>query len=140
MAALISTKRSSRSQLLGLISDGILPFMSTERTHLQEQRGLRFSFNAEAEVVAANAPGRISARMTELSFRGCFLELSATLKVQQRLHVKIFHAGLQVEVIGHVLYLRPNGVGLLFSDIPGQCRKVLQAWILSAMDEGAPNP
>ena len=54
--------------------------MAQEQRQLEDKRGLRFPFNADAEVALPNHSDKIAARVTELSFRGCFLEISAALQ------------------------------------------------------------
>ena len=108
--------------------------MNQEQLKLENKRGLRFPFEAEAEVVVQGASNGVPARVTELSFRGCFLETSAPLQQQQRVHVKIFHSDQYFEALANVIYVRPTGVGLLFGDIQPHFRAILQAWILSALD------
>ena len=66
--------------------------MAQEQRQLEDKRGLRFPFNADAEVVLPGGSEKIPARVTELSFRGCFLEISAPLQEKQRVRVKIFHS------------------------------------------------
>jgi hypothetical protein len=113
----------------------VIMVMSPKQTELQDRRGLRFAFAAAAEVVPVNQPGTIAARVTELSLRGCFLELSANLKEHQRLHVKISHDNERFESLAQVMYVRPEGVGVVFGETQSHFRKVLQGWILSAMDQ-----
>jgi PilZ domain len=100
----------------------------------QEQRGLRFPFNADAEITLENSSEAIPARVMELSLRGCFLEISFSLKEQQRVRLKIFFSGEYAEVLAEVIYLRPAGAGLLFQDMKPHSRRVLQTWILAALD------
>jgi hypothetical protein len=109
--------------------------MDPKQTELQDRRGLRFSFAAAAEVVPVNQPGSISGHVTELSLRGCFLEVPAGLKEQQRVHVKIAHEDERFEALAQVMYVRPEGVGVVFGETQAHFRKVLQGWILSAMDQ-----
>jgi len=114
--------------------------MSQEQRTVQERRGLRFPFDASAEVLLESKHERISARVTELSFRGCCLETSTPLKEHQRLRVKIFHDDQFFESVAEVIYLRPDGVGVLFGNMEAHFRNVLQGWILRALDcqaEGA---
>ena len=109
--------------------------MSHDRdVELQDRRGLRYSFNAAAEILLDHAPEPAPARVTELSFRGCFVETSAALQQGQPLRIKFSHSGEHFEASAHVLYVRPNGAGLAFTEIPPQFRTVLQDWILAAMD------
>jgi len=106
-------------------------------TALQDRRGLRFSFEAAAEIVPETPPEPVPARVTELSFRGCFLETTARLAERQRVRVRIFHPGESFEAMAHVKYVRPGGVGLLFEDMETHYRTVLQTWILAALDKEA---
>jgi PilZ domain len=108
--------------------------MNPEQRELEDRRGLRFPFGADAEVVLEGSPESIPARATELSFRGCFLEISAALREQQRVHVKIFHADEYFEALAEVIYVRPGGAGLVFGNTEPHFRSVLQAWILSELD------
>lgn len=111
--------------------------MNQEQRELEHQRGLRFPFSADAEVVPQGSTERIRARVTELSFRGCLLETSAALKEQQRVHVKIFHSDECFEALADIIYVKPAGVGLVFGDTDPHFRSVLQAWILGALDNQA---
>ena len=101
----------------------------------KDQRGLRFNFSAEAEVrvgdSAENSPGRV----TELSFRGCFVEVSGSFSEHQRLRIKIFHANEYFETPADVIYIRPSGVGVLFAETNPHFRSILQKWILMALDQ-----
>ncbi len=108
--------------------------MSQEQRTVQEQRGLRFSFDAAAEILLESRHERTHARVKALSFRGCYLETSASLKESQRLRVKITHADQVFESLAEVIYLRPGGAGILFGNIEPHFRNVLQGWILSALD------
>ncbi|HTZ48281.1 MAG TPA: PilZ domain-containing protein [Verrucomicrobiae bacterium] len=101
----------------------------------QEQRGLRFAFEERAEVVVEGSTEKIPARVTELSFRGCFLEIKGLSSEGQRLQVRIFHEEQFFEASAKVIYVRATGVGLMFADMKPHCRNVLQTWILAALDK-----
>jgi len=101
----------------------------------EERRGLRLPFDGVAEVFLESSPGAgIAARVTELSLRGCFLEISGSFKEQQRVQVKIFASGAFFEAPADIIYVRPNGIGVTFDDIKPHLRSVLQKWILKALD------
>jgi PilZ domain len=104
------------------------------RTMNKEQRGLRFLFNACAEVIVESSTEKISARVIELSLRGCFLEISSLPSETHRLRIKIWHSDQFFEASAEVLYVRATGVGVVFSDMKPHSRTVLQAWILAALD------
>jgi hypothetical protein len=101
----------------------------------RECRGLRFSFNADAEIAPETSPKAIvPGRVTELSLMGCFVETSASFELQQTVLLKIHHSGESFEAETIVLYVRPSGLGLVFRQVKPRFREVLQNWILKALD------
>ena len=101
----------------------------------RETRGLRFSFDATAEIASASSPKSIlPARVTELSLQGCFVETTSYFELKRHLLLKIHDAGESFESEAIVLYHRPAGLGLLFRDVKPRYRDVLQNWILKALD------
>jgi len=92
-------------------------------------------FNAAAEVLIENSPASLPARVTELSLRGCFLNVSGSFTEHQCLQIKIFESEEFFEARAKVLYVRPSGVGLLFTEMNPHFRAVLQKWILAALDD-----
>jgi hypothetical protein len=100
-----------------------------------EHRGLRFAFSASAEIAPESSPTAfVTARVTEVSLRGCLLETSASFGMQLPVLLKIDHSGEHFEAEASVLYLKPEGMGLLFREIKPQFRAVLQKWVLAALD------
>jgi hypothetical protein len=98
-------------------------------------RGLRFSFDANAEIAPETSPrATLPGRVTELSLMGCFLETSASFELKSGVHLKIYEYRESFEAEAVVLYTRPSGVGLVFRGIKPRYRDVLQNWILKALD------
>lgn len=101
----------------------------------REHRGLRFAFNANAEIARSASPTTLaSARVAELSLRGCFLETSASFELQQHVLLKVHHSDEYFEAEASVLYIQPSGIGLVFHEIKPDFRAVLQKWVLAALD------
>jgi PilZ domain len=101
----------------------------------RERRGLRFAFSAGAEIAPESSPsGTVSARVTEISLQGCFLETSGRYEVQQVVLVKIYESGQYFETKASVLYIKPSGIGLVFRDVKPHFRVVLQNWVLAALN------
>jgi hypothetical protein len=107
----------------------------SEQRALQDSRGLRFSFDARAEILLEKPTDHLSGRIMELSFRGCFVQLSKSLYEGQQVLLKIHHAEEFFEAPAEVIYVRPDGAGLVFGDMKPVFRQVLQGWILGAMDK-----
>jgi hypothetical protein len=127
-----------------VLSDSFSLFLSPLDAHFaiaypckmnREIRGLRFSFDADAELAPESSPKTVlHARVTELSLHGCFLETSASLEEKHRVLLKIREAGESFEAEAVVLYARPTGVGLAFREVKPRYRDTLQNWILKALD------
>jgi hypothetical protein len=101
----------------------------------QEHRGLRFAFNASAEIAPESSPTAfVTGRVTELSLRGCFLETSASFEMHLPVLLNIHHSGENFEGEASVLYVKPSGMGLVFREIKPQFRAILQEWVLTTMD------
>jgi hypothetical protein len=101
----------------------------------RECRGLRFSFDANAEIAPESSPKTIVlGHVTELSLQGCFLETSACLEEKRHVLLKIYEAGESFEAEAVVLYSRPSGLGVAFREVKPRYRDLLQNWILKALD------
>ena len=101
----------------------------------RETRGLRFSFDATAEIAPETSPkAAVPGRVTELSLQGCFLETSASFHEKRHVFIRIREAGESFESEAVVLYARPTGLGLVFRDVKPRHRDTLQNWILKALD------
>jgi hypothetical protein len=99
----------------------------------KEQRGLRFPFSAAPEVLVESSGTGIPARVTELSLRGCLLEVFGSFAQEQQLFLKMFHSDEYFEAPTRVIYVTPSGVGVLFNEVNPHFRDVLQKWILAAL-------
>jgi len=108
--------------------------MSHEKREVEDRRGLRFPFDAVAEIIVGNSVQKLRARVTELSFRGCFVQISSALKERQRIRLKIRHVDQSFEASGEVMYQRQDGVAVLFDELEPEALNVLQDWILNALD------
>ena len=101
----------------------------------QEHRGLRFAFNADAEILAENSRDEsFSAHVIELSLQGCFVKTSARFEPQYPVLLRVFHSGDIFEAAASVLYIKDSGMGLVFREVKPQFREILQKWILTALD------
>jgi hypothetical protein len=104
--------------------------------HHEQRRGLRFEFSADAEIALQTTPtAYLPAQVKELSFLGCFVETTALKRDQLPVLLKIYNSGEFFEAEAKVLYIKPTGIGLVFSEVKPHFRAVLQGWILAALDK-----
>ncbi|MGB2593238.1 MAG: PilZ domain-containing protein [Candidatus Acidiferrum sp.] len=101
----------------------------------QDRRGFRFNVNASAEIAPEGSPSAsVSARATELSLHGCYLETPSPYAENAPVFVKIFYENEYFEAKGTVIYVKPaEGMGIEFRDLKPHCKVVLQRWILAAL-------
>ena len=101
----------------------------------QERRGLRFLFDARAEVAPEGSPSKtVVARVIELSLNGCYIQTSSPFAVASLILVKVFHAAEYFEAKARVIHVNEaSGMGVMFREVEPYCQSVLQKWILSAL-------
>jgi PilZ domain len=99
----------------------------------ERRRTPRYPFIATAEVTDQSSHASTSARVTELSLRGCYLDMPNPLPVDAQINIKIYSEGKFFESTGTILYSQPNlGVGVSFREIRPQFLTVLKQWLLAA--------
>ena len=99
----------------------------------ERRRTPRYPFIATAEVVAPPSTSGISARVTELSLHGCYVEMPDPLPEDASLTLKIYAEGKFFESAGVVVYSKPKlGIGVGFLNIRPQFLSVLKHWLLAA--------
>ena len=99
----------------------------------ERRRTPRYPFIATAEVTDQSSQANISARVTELSLHGCYLDMPASLPKDCLVNMKIYSEGQFFEGSGMVVYSQPNlGVGISFRDVRPQFLNVLKRWLLAA--------
>jgi len=99
----------------------------------ERRRTPRYPFIATAEVTDQSSQSNISARVTELSLHGCYLDMPTPLPKDCLVNIKIYSEGQFFEGSGTVVYSQPNlGVGISFRDVRPQFLNVLKRWLLAA--------
>jgi hypothetical protein len=97
----------------------------------QEQRGApRFPFIAAAEVLAESTGARMSARISDLSVSGCYVDTINPLADGTLVQVKIVTETQIFEAPARVVYSHIHlGMGLAFGEVRPNSLDVLQNWL-----------
>jgi len=96
----------------------------------ERRRSPRFSFIAAAEVLEGNDGSRLSARVSDLSATGCYVDTINPLPGGTAVRVKIFSEAQSFEAPATVAYSVVHlGMGLSFGEVSPACREVLQTWL-----------
>jgi hypothetical protein len=103
----------------------------------ERRRSPRYSFAATAEISADNPNALATATVSELSLRGCRLDMKNTFPLNVPITLKISASGELFQSKGRIIYLQPGvGACVTFLTIEPQSRAVLQRW-LDAASKGA---
>jgi hypothetical protein len=100
----------------------------------ERRRGLRFPFEAEAEVSLEGTEQKVPARVTEIGPQGCFLQMGKPFDAGSAIFVKFFAESKFFETKASVAYSKPNsGMGVSFREMKPYFADVLRKWLLEAM-------
>ncbi len=90
----------------------------------------RFTFIATAEIIEPSTDTHMSGRVSELSQRGCYLDILNTLPKDTRIRVRITTDHGVFECEGTIIYVQENvGMGVAFSDPPKDQQDILDGWL-----------
>jgi hypothetical protein len=95
-----------------------------------ERRAKRFPFIASAEVLAETAGSRMTARVSDLSVLGCYVDTINPLPGGTPVLIRIFNNSEQFEAPATVVYSHTHlGMGLAFREVQPNSQSVLQNWL-----------
>ena len=90
----------------------------------------RFPFSAVTEVVDIASATRITARVSDISLTGCYLDVINVFSPGTKIQINIRHGSLQFEANGAVVYSLPGmGMGITFNPVEPDMASVLKRWI-----------
>ena len=90
----------------------------------------RVVFTATAEIVELGSGARFSARTTDLSSGGCFVDTKIPFPVGTKVHVTLRKGKASFAAPGTVAYLQDGlGMGISFDDLSSQRRSELVSWL-----------
>lgn len=96
----------------------------------ERRRSPRFPFIAAAEIHEPNNGSLLSARVSDISAMGCYVDTINPLPGGTAVRVKIFNETQSFEAAATVAYsLRNLGMGLSSGEVPPSSRDVLQEWL-----------
>jgi hypothetical protein len=99
----------------------------------------RFPFSAVTEIVDTVSRTRITARVSDISLTGCYLDVINVFSPGTRIEINIRHANLHFEATGTVVYSLPGmGMGISFNAIEPSMTSILKRWIAQLRGDIAP--
>lgn len=105
----------------------------------ERRRSPRYPFAGKAEIRADNPGAFAAANVSELSLRGCRLDIKDPFPVNVPITVKISASGELFESKAKIIYLQPGiGAGVSFLAIEPRSRAVLRRWLDAASKDAQP--
>ncbi len=96
----------------------------------ERRRAPRYPIIADAEVTEIESETKLSARTSDLSAGGCFLDMLNPSPEGTEIAVRISHADTTFTARGRVVFLFPNmGMGVMFTSVPASQQAVLEKWL-----------
>ena len=99
----------------------------------QHRRSPRYSFAGTAEIAADNPNAFATANVSELSLRGCLLDMKNPFPLSVPITIRISADGELFQSTGRIIYQRPGvSAGVTFLAMEPQSRAVLRRWLDTA--------
>ena len=96
----------------------------------ERRRAPRYPMIADVEVTEIASDTKLSAKTSDLSAGGCFLDMLNPSPEGTEIRVKILHANTTFTALGRVVFLFPNmGMGVMFTSVDANQQAVLQKWL-----------
>ena len=96
----------------------------------ERRRAPRYPIIAEVEVIEIASDTALSAKTSDLSAGGCFLDMLNPSPEGTEILVRILHANSTFTALGRVVFLFPNtGMGVMFTSVDANQQAVLQKWL-----------
>ena len=100
----------------------------------ERRRAPRYPFAGAVEMRHGTSPDKITAKVSELSLNGCYVDTINPYPIGTPLTVKVFTPTEYFEGQATVIYVEEaEGMGLMFKETRPFFLAVLRKWLLSAM-------
>jgi hypothetical protein len=99
----------------------------------ERRRGPRYPFFASAQITEVESKSVMTARTSELSRYGCYMDMLNPLPLGTAVKTEITYQGQIIDAGGRVIYSQQNmGMGVSFDDIQPAHVATLERWIEGA--------
>ena len=96
----------------------------------------RYALVLAAEVVEPSRGARLSARTSELSLTGCYLDTLTPLPKGSQVRISLTHRREVFESAGRVMYVSPGlGMGVAFEEITSDQQARLERWLAAKSED-----
>jgi PilZ domain len=90
----------------------------------------RYSFIAAVEIVEPASSMRMAGRISEISRKGCYVDILNTLPTGTPVQLRISRDQGAFVTQGRIIYTQDGmGMGVAFVDVPADQLKILDSWL-----------
>ncbi|MGA2427935.1 MAG: PilZ domain-containing protein [Candidatus Acidiferrum sp.] len=96
----------------------------------EDRRSPRYPFYASAEITELQTQTRLTARTSELSRHGCYMDMVNPLPLGTTVKIQLIHHDETFDATGRVIYSQLNmGMGVAFDEIGVDQVVTLEKWL-----------
>lgn len=108
-------------------------------TMVDRRRSQRFPLILMAEVTNLSSSAKVSARTSDVSRTGCYIDTLHPLPAGSRIGVKLTRGTDKFEAVATVMYVSPGlGMGVAFEgEVPAEELAILDRWLEAAAKQPA---
>ena len=98
---------------------------------IREKRSVpRYTLIASVEVIESTTETKIAGRISEISRKGCYVDVLNTLPVSTRVRLVISRDKGNFTTHGKIIYVQESmGMGVAFMDTPDDQLQILEVWL-----------
>jgi hypothetical protein len=90
----------------------------------------RYNFIATAEIVEPASDTHLAGRVSEISRKGCYIDILNTLPKGTSIKVRITTDSGSFHASGHIIYVQERmGIGVAFDEAATEEQKILNTWL-----------
>jgi hypothetical protein len=97
--------------------------------NVERRRAPRYRLETQAEVVEVRSNAAVSAKTSDVSLVGCFMNTPRSFPQGTRIRLKLTKDETSFTSMGVVERLQPMGMGVSFADVKEDQSKVLRTWL-----------
>jgi PilZ domain-containing protein len=96
----------------------------------ERRRGPRYPFFASAQITELQTKVVMTARTSELSRHGCYMDMLNPLPLGTPVKIQITYQEQAIDATGRVIYSQPNmGMGVSFDEMQTDHEALLEKWV-----------
>jgi hypothetical protein len=113
-----------------IMGDSVDSRSDSTKSYPQQRAVPRYDFIATVEIVDYTSGARMSGRISEISRKGCYVDILNTLPVGTPVQVRASRDQGAFSSPGKIIYAQPGmGMGVAFINPPEDQLKILDSWL-----------